>query len=178
MQFMSLPNRTRSAYVWKDRGRRRVKVCWYHKQESFYCPLPIPPIASKPPIQFSPHALISHSSSLALTMAQRLDIISDDMSITRGLLGRPDIPLRRMTSFISTSRSAHTREVSNEQDESGGLKDGRRRRMIQSSNTWTVSSGEVFSEQDDVEDRTFFVLEYNRLAMKVCRQAHDQFLQN
>ena len=101
------------------------------------------------------------------------------MSITLGLLGSPNIPLRRTTSFASTSRSDHTREVSNERDKSVGLKDdGRRRRMIQSSNTWTASSGEVFSEQDDVEDRTFFTLEYNRLATKVCGRAPNQFLQN
>jgi hypothetical protein len=42
--------------------------------------------------------------------------------------------------------------------------------MIQSSNTRTTSSGEALSVQNDVEDNTFFVNEYNRLATKVCGQ--------
>jgi hypothetical protein len=101
-------------------------------------------------------------------MAQKIDILSDDMSITRGLLGRPDIPPRRRTSFTSTTRSAHTHDVSNDLDDSTSIKDdGRRRRVIQSSNTWTTSSGEILSDKDDMEDRTFFILEYNRLATKV-----------
>jgi hypothetical protein len=105
-------------------------------------------------------------------MAEQLDIIegiSDDMSIAQGLLGRPNIPLRRRTSITSTTRSGHTVEVWNEGNDSTGTKDeGRRRRMVQSSNTWTTSSGEALSELDDVDDRTFFVNEYNRLATKVC----------
>ena len=35
-----------------------------------------------------------------------------------------------------------------------------------SSNTWTDSSGTVLSEVDDIEDRSDFVQEYNRLAKK------------
>jgi hypothetical protein len=36
-----------------------------------------------------------------------------------------------------------------------------------SSNTWTDSSGGVLSDVDDVEDRSEYVEEYNRLAKKV-----------
>jgi len=39
--------------------------------------------------------------------------------------------------------------------------------VIQTSNTWTLSSGGVVSEPNDVDDRTEFVDEYNRLAVKV-----------
>jgi hypothetical protein len=118
---------------------------------------------------------ISDSSSQDLTMAHQLDIIdgiSDDISIARGLLDtleRPLIPLRRRTSFTDNSRGGNLPDGSNEHEESTATKDeGRRRRMIQSSNTWTTSSGEVLSDLDDVEDRVYFVQEYNRLAKKVC----------
>ena len=140
-------------------------------QDSFVV-LTIHEQAHKSQLQSSSHALILCSSSLALTMAEQLDIIegiSDDMSIAQGLLARPIIPLRRRTSFTSTTGSGHIVEVSNEGNDSTGTKDeGRRRRMVQSSNTWTTSSGEALSELDDVDDRTLFVNEYNRLATKVC----------
>jgi hypothetical protein len=44
-----------------------------------------------------------------------------------------------------------------------------RRRGNDSSATWTTSSGDmgIFSETDEVEDRSPFVDEYNRLAKKV-----------
>ena len=110
-------------------------------------------------------------------MAQQLHIIegiSDDISIAQGLLGKPNIPLRRRTSFTSTTRSDHVVEATNEGYISEGIREeGRRRRMVQSSNTWTMSSGEALSELDDVEDRTFFVREYNRLALKVCDQCQS-----
>jgi len=108
-----------------------------------------------------------HSSS-ALMMAQKIDIMSDDVSIAQGLLGQPHIPPRRKTSFTSTTRSAHNQDASSDFDENTSVRDdGRRRRAMQSSNTWTTSSGEILSDKDDIEDRTFFVLEYNRLATKV-----------
>ena len=46
--------------------------------------------------------------------------------------------------------------------------DGRPRRGFQTSNTWTSSDGEVPSEMDEIDDRTLFVQEYNRLAKRVC----------
>lgn len=148
------------------------------RTRSFYFSSPNSSKLKRLKFKLSSHALILCSSSLALTMAQQLDIIegmhdglSDALSITQSLLGRPSIPPRRRTSFTSTNRSGHTREVSKDCDESTGIRDeGGRRGMTQSSNTWTNSSAEIFSEKDDVEDRTFFVLEYNRLATKVCTQ--------
>jgi hypothetical protein len=42
-------------------------------------------------------------------------------------------------------------------------------RQMQSSRTWTTSSGDVglMSDADELEDRVLFVQEYNRLAKKV-----------
>ncbi|EGY18928.1 uncharacterized protein VDAG_09262 [Verticillium dahliae VdLs.17] len=46
---------------------------------------------------------------------------------------------------------------------------GRRTKYLQSSATWTSSSGDLamFSDTDEIEDRQHFVVEYNRLAKKV-----------
>jgi hypothetical protein len=46
--------------------------------------------------------------------------------------------------------------------------------VYRSSTTWTSSSGDfgVNCEDEEVEDRRFFVDEYNKLAKKVCRQFH------
>lgn len=145
-----------------------MKLCWQREQESSYCPPPIYLTSRKAPNPVLSPCYYIALILLALMMTQKIDIIPDDMSITRGLLGRPDIPPRRRTSFTSSARSAHTGNISNELEESINIKeDGGRRRMIQSSNTWTTSSGEILSEQDDIEDRIFFILEYNRLATKV-----------
>lgn len=48
-----------------------------------------------------------------------------------------------------------------------GNNENEHRRQINSSNTWTSSSGDMLSDQDDIEDRTPFIQEYNRLARKV-----------
>jgi hypothetical protein len=101
-------------------------------------------------------------------MAQKIDIMSDDTNIARQLLARPNIPPRRRTSVASTTRSAHTPDVSNDTAESTSTRDDIRcQRMGQTSNTWTNSTGEMLSDKDDVEERAFFILEYNRLATKV-----------
>ena len=101
-------------------------------------------------------------------MAHQIDVIPDDVSITRGLLGRPHVPPHGRTSFTSTTRSANTEDISSDPEEGISFKvNPRRGRAIQGSNTWTSSSGEILSDKDDIEDRTFFVLEYNRLGTKV-----------
>lgn len=43
-------------------------------------------------------------------------------------------------------------------------------REVRSSATWTSTSGDlgVMSDTDEIRDRRDFVLEYNRLAQKVC----------
>jgi hypothetical protein len=106
-------------------------------------------------------------------MAHRLDIVDcmpDDISIAQGLLNRPRIPSRG-ASFMGPS-ATHRRMANaswdgpTENPESNN-NENEHRRQINSSNTWTSSSGDVLSDQDDIEDRTLFVQEYNRLARKV-----------
>jgi hypothetical protein len=46
-------------------------------------------------------------------------------------------------------------------------------RSVQSSGTYTTLSKEACSEQDEIDDREIFVIEYNRLAKKVS----DRFSQ-
>jgi len=107
-------------------------------------------------------------------MAQELDIIdgiNDDMSIAQGLLGKPKVPQRR-TSFAHAP-SLRLVDGSNGLSESSEGDDSKRRRGIQSSNTWTTSSGDILSDQDEVEDRGFFIQEYNRLARKVNSQLNN-----
>jgi hypothetical protein len=99
-------------------------------------------------------------------MAQQIDVpggISDDMTIAQKLLRQPKIPRRRY-SFGSAPPIPDLLD-------GGNLildpNDPNKRRITQSSSTWTDSSGDALSDQDEVEDRDFFVHEYNRLAKKV-----------
>lgn len=96
-----------------------------------------------------------------------VDGISDDISIAQGLLRRPRIPSRGTSSPRSPSLH-YTGDGSNDAIRSLGSYDHDRRTQLRTSNTWTSSSGEVLSDQDDVEDRAPFIQEYNRLAGKVC----------
>lgn len=49
---------------------------------------------------------------------------------------------------------------------------GGRRMAVQSSNTWTSSSGDAFSDHDHLENRTEFLDEFNWLAKKVGCKAN------
>jgi hypothetical protein len=99
-----------------------------------------------------------------------VDGTPDDINIARELLTRPHVP-HRETSPSGTSwgrqslQDLHMRNGFN-----GSIGGSRSRRAIQTSNTWTSSSGEVLSEHGDIEDRSLFVDEYNSLAKKVCRK--------
>jgi len=112
--------------------------------------------------------LISRSSSAALSMAQQPTIF-DDMNIAAGLLTEPKDPRHRSSftgvSFVGLDGSDNLQQRSDEQGD--GHPEGRARRAIRTSNTWTSSSGDVLSDHDDIDDRTVFVQEYNRLARKV-----------
>jgi hypothetical protein len=96
-----------------------------------------------------------------------IDGVSDDMTIAQGLLGRPNIP-RRSYSFSNDPPNFQFLDGSNystlRQDSSDAKK---QRRVLQSSNTWTTSSGEVLSDRVEIDDREAFIHEYNRLAKKV-----------
>ncbi|PVH89508.1 hypothetical protein DL98DRAFT_647264 [Cadophora sp. DSE1049] len=111
--------------------------------------------------------LISRSSSAALSMAQQPTIF-DDMNIAAGLLTEPKDPRHRSSftgvSFVGFDGSDNPQQRLDGQPD--GHPDGRSRRAVRTSNTWTSSSGDVLSDQDDIDDRTVFVQEYNRLARK------------
>lgn len=105
-----------------------------------------------------------------LSMAPQSDLggpIYDDLTIAEGLLNNPRIP-HRTSSFTGPQGLARStgqlksscapKEVS-----AGGIS----RRAVRTSNTWTSSDGDVLSDQDEVDDRTNFVQEFNRLARKV-----------
>jgi hypothetical protein len=116
------------------------------------------------------HGLSTHSSLTSLAVAAHQDIldgISDDVTIATGLLTRPGIP-RRQTSFSGTSLGQQSlKDPACFDGSRKSSRASRPRRAIQSSNTWTSSSGDMPSEHDEIEDRSLFVDEYNRLAKKV-----------
>ncbi|RDW88635.1 hypothetical protein BP6252_00667 [Coleophoma cylindrospora] len=111
------------------------------------------------------HAQYSRSSSAASHYARRpfraQDGASDNGDIAQEMLNKPIIPPRK--SSASPEKSA---DVSHSFQDTLELESGGRRRAMQSSNTWTSSSGGAFSDHDDLEDRTEFLDEYNRLAKK------------
>jgi hypothetical protein len=49
-----------------------------------------------------------------------------------------------------------------------------RHRSVQSSGTYTTLSKEACSEQDEIDDREIFVIEYNRLAKKVSDRLNQR----
>jgi hypothetical protein len=118
----------------------------------------------------SSHGLIYRSSSVTFSIAPRSDIhdpLCDDMAIAQELMIGPKPP-RRRNSFTGPSLPGF--DSSNDDPSSTPpieQTEGRPRRAILTSNTWTTSSGDVLSDQDEVDDRTIFIQEYNRLARKV-----------
>jgi hypothetical protein len=116
------------------------------------------------------HGLISRSSSATLSVSHPQEIRDgsfEDMAIAQELLNQPRISRSQttLTGFLSDPQGL---QQSHSQIEYDGSKDGKRsRRALRTSNTWTSSSGEVLSDHDEIEDRTLFVAEYNRLAQKV-----------
>jgi hypothetical protein len=96
-----------------------------------------------------------------------IDDISEVTSIAQDLIGGPQKPLRTF-SFTRNARKLHRLDGSENHSDSTDFV-GREwsRAVVQSSNTWTSSSADVLSDHDDIEDRTDYLLEYNRLALKV-----------
>jgi hypothetical protein len=115
--------------------------------------------------------LSSRSSLMSLSMAAQQSIVDgtpDDINIATELLTRPHV-LHRETSFSGTSFGRQSSQDLHIQGGfNGSIGGSTLRRAIQTSNTWTSSSSEILSEHDDMEDRSLFVDEYNRLAKKVC----------
>ena len=116
------------------------------------------------------HGLISRSSSATLSASHPPDVLDgtfEDMAIAQELLNQPRIP-RRQTSLTGFLGNPQGLQIPHSQVEYDGSKDEKRSRWaLQTSNTWTSSSGEVLSDHDEIEDRILFVAEYNRLSQKV-----------
>ena len=121
-------------------------------------------------IQPASNDVSPRANSMKLSMALQPDLrgpVYDDMTIAEGLLNNSKVP-RRTSSFTSTlglARStSQTRGFAPFTDASAH---GMSRRAGRTSNTWTESDGEILSDHDEVDDRTVFVQEFNRLAKKV-----------
>lgn len=94
----------------------------------------------------------------------------------------PSFPKQTVPSRPRISRNTFSRP----QDPLGGSQTAgnfttfqdRDQSAYRSSTTWTSSSGDfdINSEDEEVEDRSFFVDEYNKLAKKVCRGLHGNTL--
>jgi hypothetical protein len=121
------------------------------------------------------HGLISRSSSTTLSASHPQDVrdgTSEDMAIAQELLNKLRMPRSQtsLTGFLSGPQGLQIphSQLEYEMLQYDGLKEERKsRRAFQTSNTWTSSSGEVLSDYDEIEDRTLFVAEYNRLSQKV-----------
>jgi len=116
------------------------------------------------------HGLISRSSSATLSASHPQEIRDgsfEDMAIAQELLNQPRI-LRSQTTLTGFLSGPQGLQIAHSQVEYDGLKDEKHsRQAMRTSNTWTSSSGEVLSDHDEIDDRTLFVGEYNRLALKV-----------
>ena len=118
----------------------------------------------------------SRSSSTLLSLLQQPDGTTDDITIAQELLNQPKARRRILLTEIYVSRRGvegldEQHQSSEAQTEvQGGV---RSRREMQTSNTWTSSSGEVPTDQDEIGDRTVFVQEYNRLAQKINQSTVD-----
>jgi hypothetical protein len=121
-------------------------------------------------MQSANHEVSPRSYSTKLSMAPQsseFGPIYDDMTIAAGLLNNSKIP-HRTSSFTGTQdlvRSTGQFRSAGELTDASAA--GRSRRAVRTSNTWTSSDGGVLSDQDEVDDRTVFVQEFNRLARKV-----------
>jgi hypothetical protein len=114
----------------------------------------------------------ARSSVYSLAYPQEsYDLVDEDKCIARELLHTA--PNERRSSL--TLNSSGLRDLKIEQFQRSDVpanyfENRRSRRAYHTSNTWTSSdSGYILSDQDEIDDRSVFVEEYNRLAKKVMR---------
>ncbi|KAF7959619.1 hypothetical protein EAE96_001235 [Botrytis aclada] len=121
-----------------------------------------------------PNRLNSRASSATLSLRRQQDVanlFADDSSIARNLLRGQVIPIRR-TSTRALPLDPNISLVLAEDgppivdEPSDVVQRPKIRRGLCSSNTWTSSSAGGESENDDLDDRTQFIEEFNRLADK------------
>ncbi|KAF7899755.1 hypothetical protein EAF00_004091 [Botryotinia globosa] len=121
-----------------------------------------------------PNRLNSRASSATLSLRRQQDVatlFADDSSITQNLLRGQVIPMRRtsiraLPSDPNISLALAGDGPSIVDEPADVVQRPRIRRGLCSSNTWTSSSAEGESENDDLDDRTHFIEEFNRLADK------------
>ena len=116
------------------------------------------------------------SYSTKILMAPQSNLrgpIYDDMTIAEGLLNNSKVP-HRTSSFTGAQGLARsTSQIRSSMAITDASVRGISRRAGRTSNTWTSSDGEVLSDHDEVDDRTVFVQEFNRLARKVSMNLFD-----
>lgn len=111
----------------------------------------------------------ARSSSVSLAIPQ--GPMDDDRSIARELLhgaSHEKSSLTRNAVSLQALDGSRPRK-SDILITSNNFQDGRVRRTARTSNTWTSSEGDVLEDQDEIDDRTVFIEEYNRLAKKVMQ---------
>lgn len=118
------------------------------------------------------HGLISRSSSTTLSLADRPAYVPEesvaDLVITQNLLDGPNhLGKHLLVHHVPFSFDGSVAQDDSSDSQHNAPHNGRNRRGFGTSNTWTSSSGEMLSEQDEIDDRMAFVQEYNRLAKKV-----------
>ncbi|KAF7862685.1 hypothetical protein EAF04_007558 [Stromatinia cepivora] len=120
------------------------------------------------------YRLNSRASSATLSLRrqqQEAPLFTDDASIAQNLLRSQVIPIRRASirafpSDLNIPLGSYGDGPSNTDQPSNIGQQPRIRRGLCSSNTWTSSSEGGESENDDSDDRTHFIEEFNRLAEK------------
>jgi hypothetical protein len=121
-------------------------------------------------MQSANNDLSPRSYPTKLSMATHSELrapVHDDLTIVEGLLNKSKVP-NRTSSFTGTQVLSHSTgrfrsSVALTETSVGGVS----RRAGRTSNTWTSSDGDVLSEKDEVDNRTVFFQEFNRLAKKV-----------
>lgn len=121
--------------------------------------------------------IVSSRSFNSITTATQDPNLTDkrpsdgDINIAQGLLIAPRIPTRKYSIgryLLGTHGKFFTPGAMDERSPSfESADDFTHQSVIQTSNTWTSSSGEALSDHDDIDDRSGYLKEFNHLANKV-----------
>jgi hypothetical protein len=120
-------------------------------------------------MQSSSVGLIPGSSATAFSAVlgtKSLSYPSDEVVITQELLNKG---YPRINSFTNSIPEQAPKSLNKPRSPEplGASHEKSRWRAAHTSNTWTSSSGDMLSDRDELDDRTIFIQEYNRLARKV-----------
>jgi len=121
-------------------------------------------------------SIVSSRSLSNITAAQKLEcadrLPSDgDIDIAQGLLICPRIPTRKYPVSQFVEKNNVIPSTSDTMDDNCANLESTdelpQQQVIHTSNAWTSSSGDALSDLDDLDKRSEFLDEYNRLANKV-----------